>query len=296
MQIFLKHLSGKVSTWHIDPLDTIRSLKSKIPEISALQPSSCRLTFSGRGLEDTCRLADLNIADGCTLSVGLRLRGGMPPQPQLCPLPSTSDGEPTAIAQKGDKRKKFNLEHPGKMQVNVRHLNGSQIQVILDREANIGFLKARIEQETGIGASEQRLVFGGMLLTDQKIPPSTPLSKYNIKHEDTVSLASTSPLISPRAVTGREEATANNTGEVQIFVRNLNGKSLAIMVSPSDTVESLKAKVEEREGLPASEQRLLYGGKQLEPGRILADYGVQKESTLHLVLRLRGGSGESLTN
>ena len=54
------------------------------------------------------------------------------------------------------------------------------------------------------------------------------------------------------------------------------------MVSPSETVESLYAKVEERTGIPPSEQRLLYGGKQLQAGKVLADYDIQKLSTLHL--------------
>ena len=70
--------------------------------------------------------------------------------------------------------------------------------------------------------------------------------------------------------------------EVQIFVRNLNGKTMTVMVATSDTVESLLQKVEEKTGIPPSEQRILYAGKQLEPGRILADYNVEKESTLHL--------------
>eukprot|EP01094_Clydonella_sp_ATCC50884_P028763 TRINITY_DN8747_c0_g1_i1.p1 TRINITY_DN8747_c0_g1~~TRINITY_DN8747_c0_g1_i1.p1 ORF type:complete len:421 (+),score=99.55 TRINITY_DN8747_c0_g1_i1:89-1264(+) len=75
---------------------------------------------------------------------------------------------------------------------------------------------------------------------------------------------------------------------MQIFVRTLKGKVITIEVEASDSVESLKAKVQKKEGIPPHQQRLVIGGRQLEDGRSLADYSVRRESTLDLVLRLRG--------
>ena len=220
--IFVEILSGIIIQFNIECLDTIKNIKEKIKDREGIPIEQQILFLDGKELEDNKTLFDYSV------------------QKFIIPL---------------------DLSIKGVIKILFKMLTGKNFYLLVKSSDTLKETKIKIENKEKIPIEQQRLLFAGKELEDNKT-----FNDYNIKNEDTIHLA------------------LRLKGVMKILIKNINEKILNLDANYSNTIKDIKIKIKEKEGiLPNHRYHLIFSGKKLEDNKTLEYYNIKDGTILYLV-------------
>uniref|UniRef100_A0A8P4G4X6 Ubiquitin-like domain-containing protein n=1 Tax=Dicentrarchus labrax TaxID=13489 RepID=A0A8P4G4X6_DICLA len=295
IQVFLSNLQGQKSTYDIRPNETVRNFKTKVQQREGIPADQQRLLYQSRQLEDGKNLSDYNIKQPETIQVFLSNLQGQKSTYDIRPNETVRnfktkvqqrEGVPadqqrllhqTRQLEDGKNLSDYNIKATFMMDITIKMLDGRFHTLTVNPQDTVSSLKRLIHNKLGVSPQRQKLVFvNGQ--TTQLNDDSKPLCYYGLQSGSLVSLL----------VTQQPET-------IQVFLSNLQGQKSTYDIRPNETVRNFKTKVQQREGVPADQQRLLHQTRQLEDGKNLSDYNIKATFMMDITIKMLDGRFHTLT-